>query len=286
MEKILVTGATGQLGSLVVEALLKSVPSERLAVSVRDPGKAENLRHRGVDVRQGDFDRPETLERAFAGAGRMLLISTTADNETRIRQHQAAVEAAKSAGVRFIAYTSVARADSSTLSLAEVHRATEEAIRQAGIPYCFLRNNWYLENELGTIEAVRGGAPWLTAAGSGKVGWALRRDYAEAAAAVLAGEGHENTVYELSGKPITYDELAAAVSKVLGREVQVQHVDDAAFAEAMRKAGMPEPVVAMVAGIQKAIREGALDVESDAFEKLLGRPATPVEDALRAILAR
>lgn len=286
MEKILVTGATGQLGSLVVEALLKSVPSERLAVSVRDPGKAENLRHRGVDVRQGDFDRPETLERAFAGAQRMLLISTTSDNETRIRQHRAAVEAAKAAGVAFIAYTSVARADSSTLSLAEVHRATEAAIRETGIPYCFLRNNWYLENELGTIEAVRAGAPWLSAAGSGKVGWAPRRDYAEAAAAVLAGKGDENAVYELSGKPITYDELAAAVSELLGREVQVQHVDDAAFADAMRNTGMPEPVVAMVAGIQKSIREGALDVESDAFERLLGRPATPVKEALRAILTR
>src|SRR5690606_1049842 len=121
--------------------------------------------------------------------------------------------------------------DSSTLSLAEVHRATEAAIRETGIPYCFLRNNWYLENELGTIEAVRAGAPWLSAAGSGKVGWAPRRDYAEAAAAVLAGKGDENAVYELSGKPITYDELAAAVSELLGREVQVQHVDDAAFAD-------------------------------------------------------
>lgn len=286
MKKILVTGATGQLGSLVVETLLKSVPAERLAVSVRDPQKAEGLRQRGVDVRQGDFDRPETLQRAFAGAERMLLISTTDDNPTRIRQHRTAVEAAKAAGVQFIAYTSLANADKSTLSLAEVHRVTEEAIRQTGVPYCFLRNNWYLENELGTIQAVLGGAPLLTAAGAGKVGWALRRDYAEAAAAVLRGEGHENTVYELSGKPATYDELAAALSEVLGRKVPVQHVDDAAYAAAMNRAGLPEPVVAMLSNIQKAIREGSLDVESDAFGKLLGRPATPLKEALQAIVPR
>lgn len=284
--KILVTGATGQLGSLVVDTLLKSVPPERLAVSVRNPEKAEHLRRQGVDVRQGDFDRPETLGAAFAGVDRMLLISTDGDNETRIRQHRTAVEAAKAAGVRFLAYTSLANADRSTLSLADVHRATEEAIRQSGIPYCFLRNNWYLENEIGTIQAVLGGAPWVTAAGSGRVGWALRRDYAEAAATVLRSEGHENAVYELSNKPATYDELAAQLAEVLGREVPVQHVDDATYAETMKGAGLPEPVVSMLVGIQQAIREGALDVESDHFEKLLGRPATPLKEALRAILPR
>src|SRR5690606_5276434 len=136
--KILVTGATGQLGSLVLENLLQSVPPEHLAVSVRDPRKAEPLRRRGVDVRQGDFDRPETLEEAFAGAQRILLISTVGDEETRTRQHLAAVAAAQRAGVQFIAYTSLAKADQSPLSLARTHRATEEAIRQSGIPYCFL----------------------------------------------------------------------------------------------------------------------------------------------------
>jgi len=284
--KILVTGATGQLGSLVVESLLKSVSPERLAVSVRDPMKAEGLRQQGVDVRQGDFDRPETLKDAFAGADRILIISTMGDNETRIRQHSAAVAAAKEAGVRFIAYTSVANAAKSPLSLAEVHRKTEEAIRETGIPYSFLRNNWYLENELGTVQAVLGGAPWVTSAGSGRVGWALRRDYAEAAAAVLAGDGHENTVYELSGEPLTYDELAAALAEVLGREVPVLHVDDEAYVSTLKSAGLPDPVVQMLVGTQRAIREGALDVRSEDLVKLLGRPLPPIQDALRAILPR
>ena len=133
--KILVTGATGQLGSLVVEALLKNDSAKDLAVSVRNPEKAEALRAQGVDVRQGDFDQPETLEKAFAGVDRLLLISTDGDNETRIRQHQTAVDAAKKAGVGFIAYTSVVNADQNTLSLAEVHRATEKAIRESGISY-------------------------------------------------------------------------------------------------------------------------------------------------------
>ncbi|MBO2521297.1 MAG: NAD(P)-dependent oxidoreductase [Firmicutes bacterium] len=282
--KFLVTGATGQLGSLVVERLLQSIAPERLAVSVRDPGKAEALRRRGVDVRRGDFDHPETLAEAFAGAERMLLISTTGDNETRIRQHRAAVAAAKAAGVRFIAYTSLAKADSSPLSLAEVHRATEEAIRESGIAYSFLRNNWYLENELGTIQAVMGGAPWITSAGAGRVGWAPRKDYADAAAAVLMGEGHENTVYELSGKPLSYDQLAAEVAAVLGREIRVEHVDDETYARALKDAGVPEPLAAMFTGVQQAIRQGALDVESQDFEKVLGRPLTPIQDALRAIL--
>ncbi|CCQ96476.1 NmrA [[Clostridium] ultunense Esp] len=284
--KILVTGATGKLGSMVVERLLKTVPAENLAVSVRHPEKAGDLSSRGVEVRRGDFDQPETLDAAFAGIDRLLIISTDGDNETRLRQHTAAVAAAQRANVGFIAYTSLANASDNPLFLAEVHRATEEAIRKTGIPYSFLRNNWYLENEIGTVQAVLGGAPWVTSAGSGKVGWATRRDYAEAAAAVLAGDGHENTVYELSGKPITQDELASVLAEVLGREVPVQHVDDAVYAGIMRSAGVQEQVVSFLVAIQSAIRDGALDIESDDFQKLLGRPTTPLSEALRQMVSQ
>lgn len=283
--KLLVTGATGKLGSMAVEKLLETVPAENVAVSVRDPKKAEHLRARGVDVREGDFDKPETLDRAFAGIDRVLLISTDGDNETRIRQHKAAVEAAKRANVGFIAYTSIGRADDSTIFLAEVHRATEAAIRDSGIPYSFLRNNWYTENEIGTVQAVLGGAPWLTSAGSGRVGWATRRDYAHAAAAVLAGSGHENTVYELSGNPLTQEQFAAELAGVLGRDVPVQQVDDETYASIMAGAGVPEPVVPIVVAIQRAIRESNLDIESGDFEKLLGRPAEPVGAVLRSMVS-
>lgn len=283
--KWLVTGATGKLGAIVVETLLKSVPASQLAVSVRQPDKAEALRARGVDVRQGDFDRPETLEAAFTGVERLLIISGDGDNETRIRQHTDAVAAAARANVQFIAYTSLANAASSRLPLAPAHQATERAIRQTGIPYSFLRNNWYLENELGSIQGVLAGAPWTTSAGSGKVGWALRQDYAEAAAAVLAGSGHDFKTYELSGKLLTSADLARALGQVLGQEVPVRQVDDAAYADILKAAGVPDFVIPLLVGLQQGIRENELAVESDDFERLLGRPATPVSEALRSLVA-
>lgn len=282
--KILVTGATGQLGSKVVDALLGMVPAGQVAVSVRQPEKASALSALGVDVRHGDFDEPASLDKAFAGVDRLLIVSTQGDNDTRMRQHGAAVEAAQRAGVKFIAYTSLVNAADSKLALAPVHKFTEEAILKTGIPYAFLRNNWYIENETGTIQGVLAGAPVVTSAGSGKVGWATRGDYAKAAAVVLAGEGHENKTYELSGKLLTHDELAKSIAEALGREVPVQHVDDAGYAEAMRGTGAPEPVVSFLVAIQSGIREGGLDVASNDLETLLGHPATPLVDAIRGIV--
>jgi NAD(P)H dehydrogenase (quinone) len=282
--KVLITGATGKLGSKIAEVLLQKLPADQIAVSVRNPEKAQHLKDRGVDVRLGDFDRPETLDIAFQGIDRLLIVSSDGDNETRIRQHKHAVEAAKRAGVGFIAYTSVANASGSGLFLAEVHRVTEEAIAATGIPYSFLRNNWYLENELGSIQAAIAGAPWVTSAATGKIGWATRQDYAEAAAAVLAGEGHENSIYELSGNLLTQDELVTALGDTLGKEVQVLHVDDAAYSETMKGAGIPEFVLPILVGIQQGIREGHLEMVSNDFEKLLGRPSTPVREALAELV--
>lgn len=282
--KILVTGATGQLGSKVVEALSKSVPASQLAVSVRNPEKAESLRARGIEVRHGDFDHPETLDLAFKGVERLLLVSTDGDNETRTRQHKNAVAAAERAGVKFIAYTSIVNATESKNIFAPTHQATEEAILTTGIPYSFLRNNWYLDNEIPSIQAVLAGSPWVTSAGNGKVGWAPRQDYAEAAATVLTGNGHENTIYELSGKLLTQEELASALGNVLGKEVPVQQVDDVAYADIMKAAGVPDFAIPIVVGIQKSIREGTLAIESNDFEKLLGHPAAPVNQALGQIV--
>ncbi|ANS74205.1 NAD(P)-dependent oxidoreductase [Paenibacillus yonginensis] len=282
--KLLVTGATGKLGTKVMEFLLKRVPVDQLAVSVRNPEKADHLRARGVEVRHGDFDQPATLDQAFAGIDRLLIISADGDNDTRIRQHTNAVEAAARAKVGFIAYTSLGKASESQLFLAPVHRVTEEVILKTGIPYSFLRNNWYLENETSSIQGVLAGAPWVTSAGNGRVGWALQQDYAEAAAAVLAGEGHENTIYELSGKPLSQEELAASLSQVIGKEVPVQSVNDEAYAEIMKGAGVPEPVIPFLLAIQKGIRDGELDIESSDFEKVLGHPVTPTQQGLKQIV--
>jgi NAD(P)H dehydrogenase (quinone) len=267
--KILVTGATGKLGSKVVDSLLKSIPASELAVSVRDPEKAEGLRARGVEVRQGDFDRPETLDNAFKDIDRLLIISADGDNETRIRQHTDAVQAAERAGVKFIAYTSLANATESKNLMSPPHVATEAAIIKTGIPYSFLRNNWYLENEIGSIQGALAGAPWITSAGEGKVGWALQQDYADAAAAVLVGNDHENTVYELSGPLLTQDELASALGNVLGEKIAVQQVSDEKYAEIMKGLGLPDFVIPIVVGIQESIRNGSLEVESNDFEKFL-----------------
>ena len=282
--KLLITGATGKFGTKVMEILLKTVPAEHLAVSVRNPEKAEALCAQGVDVRQGDFDQPETLDAAFAGIDRLLLISADGDNETRIRQHANAVAAAERAGVSFIAYTSLANAQESKNLFAPTHQATEADIVKTGIPYSFLRNNWYLENEISGIQGVLAGAPWVTSAGAGKVGWALQQDYAEAAAAVLSGDGHENTIYELSGKVLTQEEIAAALGIVLGKEITVKQVDDATYADIMQAAGVPDFVIPILIEIQKSIRVGSLDVESNDFDKLLGRPATPINEGLSQIV--
>lgn len=284
MKKFLVTGATGNLGTKIVDTLLKTIPANQLAVSVRNPEKAKGLQARGVEVRYGDFDYPETLDSAFAGIERLLIISADGDNETRIRQHANAVAAAERAGVKFIAYTSLANAQESTNLFAPTHKATEIAIKKTGIPYSFLRNNWYLENEIASIQGVLAGAPWVTSAGNGKVGWALKQDYAEAAAAVLSNDGHENTIYEFSGKLLTQEEFVSILGNILGKEVPIQQVDDATYTDIMKAAGIQDFVIPILVDIQRSIREGSLDFESNDFQKVLGRPATPVEEVLTQII--
>ncbi|TCI21656.1 SDR family oxidoreductase [Exiguobacterium sp. SL-10] len=283
--KYLVTGATGKLGSKIVDVLLKSVPASELAVSVRNPEKAEALKAKGVDVRHGDFDKPETLDEAFKGVERLLIISADGDNDTRIRQHANAVEAAERAGVSFIAYTSLADATESQNLMAPPHVETEGAIERTGIPHAFLRNNWYLENELGSIQGVLAGAPWVTAARDGKVGWALQEDYAEAIANVLVADDFEQDIFELSGPLHTQAELVEALSEVLGREVPLQEVSNDAYAGVMRGAGVPEGAIPIVVGIQDSIRNGSLEVESNDFELVLGRPVTPLKEALQKLVS-
>jgi len=284
MKKFLVTGATGNLGTKIVDTLLKTIPANQLAVSVRNPEKAKGLQARGVEVRYGDFDYPETLDSAFAGIERLLIISADGDNETRIRQHANAVAAAERAGVKFIAYTSLVNAQESTNLFAPTHKATEIAIKKTGIPYSFLRNNWYLENEIPSIQGVLAGAPWVTSAGNGKVGWALKQDYAEAAAAVLSNDGHENTIYEFSGKLLTQEEFVSILGNIIGKEVPIQQVDDATYTDIMKAAGIQDFVIPILVDIQRSIREGSLDFESNDFQKVLGRPATPIEEVLTQII--
>lgn len=282
--KYLITGATGKLGAYAVESILKRIEPESLIVSVRNPEKAKHLVEKGIEVRKGDFDEPEALMQTFKGVDHLAIISTDGDNETRIRQHLNAVKAAKAANVKLIVYTSASNAQESTLGLAIVHKTTETAIIESGIPYVILRNNWYLENEISSMQSVLNGGPWITAAGNGKVGWALKSDYAEAIASVLTGEGHTNKIYELSNRPITQHELATLVGRVSGKKVEVLNVSDENYADGLTQAGFPAFVVSLFTDIQRAIREKALDIESDDFEKVLGHPTTSMEDAIKSII--
>ncbi|HKP97627.1 MAG TPA: SDR family oxidoreductase [Fibrobacteria bacterium] len=282
--KILVTGANGHFGSKVVEYLLATVPPRNVAVSVREPEKAEGFKAAGVEVRYGDFEDPDSLPAAFSGIDRLLIISVMGDNETRTRQHLNAVAAAKRAQVGYLAYTSAAKADTTTLWLAEVHRTTESAILRTGIPFTLLRNNWYIENELGLIQSILAGEPLATSAGSGRVSWAPRHEYALAAANVLLGSGHENKTYELSGPSATYRDMAATLSRILGREVSFLQVNDTGLGKAMGRMGVPQDMVPFAVGIHAAIRQGALEVKSKDFETLIRKPVTPLKAQLEAVL--
>jgi len=282
---IAVTGASGQLGRLVVEALLRrGVPAGRVVAAVRDPGKAAGLAERGVQVRRADYARAETLEAAFDGVGRLLLVSGNEVGQ-RVRQHENVVRAAKRAGVELLAYTSILRADTSGMILAGEHKETEAIIRDSGLPYTLLRNGWYFENYHGPIKQAPAHGVILGSAGEGRVSAAARADYAEAAAAVLAGEGHSNKVYELAGdKGFTYGELAGEVARQAGREVIYQDVSAEKYAEALVGFGLPEPLARALADSDLGIKRGELFDEAADLRTLIGRPTTTLAEAVAEAL--
>lgn len=282
--KILVTGATGRLGNLVVKELLKLVPPENISVSVRDINKANGLKEQGIDVRYGDFDKPDTLKEAFKNIDKLLIISTDGDNETRIRQHKTALIEAKKSGVKFIAYTSVAQAETSSLPLAIVHKETEAFIKELGIPYSILRNNWYLENEINNFKEALSTGIWTNSIGQGKVGWALRKDYAKACANLLATDGHENSTYELTRKPISTNELVKTIEKLTSKKIVVNNINEETYSKVLATNGLPEPLIGFLVELQNSIRNNSLNVDSNDFEKLTHSSLTPIEESVKEML--
>ncbi|HEX4721481.1 MAG TPA: NAD(P)H-binding protein [Pseudonocardiaceae bacterium] len=275
---IVVTGATGQFGRLVIEDLRTRVPADQIVASTRNPAAAADL---GVEVRHGDYDRPETLRTAFAGADKLLIVSTPAgeSNEARAKEHIHAVAAAAELGVGQIVYTSITAADTAKIALARAHRPTEEAIEATGIPYTFLRNNWYLENDLGTVHGALANGTIATSSRGGKFAPVARADYARAAAAVLATDGHQNVAYEL-GAPVSYGyaDWADAVSAETGREITYTEVDDDAATAGLSAAGVPAHLVELIVDFYQSLARGDMDVPSDDLVKLTGRqPVTPRE---------
>ncbi|MBC7798661.1 MAG: SDR family oxidoreductase, partial [Pyrinomonadaceae bacterium] len=218
--KIAVTGASGHLGRLVVEALLDgNTPAHRIVALVRDPQKVSDFARRGVEVRRADYTQKDSLEAAFKGVERLLLISSNELGQ-RLPQHRSVIEAASKTGVGFIAYTSIPKADTTEMQLAAEHRETEQLIRESGIPFAFLRNSWYFENHTDQLSSILEHKAVFGSAGQGRVSAATRADYAAAAATVLTADNHENKVYELGGdNAFTLTELAAEISKQSGNEI-------------------------------------------------------------------
>lgn len=282
---IAVTGATGHLGRLVVEALLRrGVPASEVVATGRSTDRLRELAEQGVDVRRADYDDPASLAAAFAGVDRLLLVSGSELGQ-RVRQHGNALTAAAAAGVRFVVYTSIPRADTSTLVLAEEHRATEQLLAASGLPYAVVRNSWYLENytEQLAVQLEHGIAG---AARDGRVSAATRADYAEAAAVVVADPAeHTGRTYELGGADFSMTELAEVVSRASGRAVAYTELPVEAYQQVLVGVGLPEPVAAVVADGDRGVADGELLVTSGDLERLLGRPATSLDDAVTAAVA-
>lgn len=283
-EKIVITGATGHLGRLVIEQLLQHVQPSELAVAVRNVDKAADFRERGIEVRHADYDQPATLRTAFEGATKVLLISANEVGK-RVEQHRNVVDAVKASGARLLVYTSILNADRSGIGLAKEHLASEELVRASGVPFVILRNGWYLENYSENLApALQYGAIAGTA-GTGRVAAAARADFAAAAVAVLTGEGHEGKVYELAGDArFTMAELAAEVSRQSGKPVVYNDMPADAYRDLLAGAGLPVPVAEMLADADLGLRRGELDRENGDFRRLIGRPTTPLSDAIGAAI--
>jgi NAD(P)H dehydrogenase (quinone) len=281
---IVVTGATGQLGTLVIEELLKQVPAEQVAAVVRNAEKAAGIAERGVELRIADYSAPESLAGAFEAGDVVLLISGSEVGQ-RTAQHTAVIDAAKAAGVARLAYTGVLGGPNADFKLADEHKATEQAILDSGLTYTFLRNGWYHENYTAQIPVqLQHGVVGST--GEGRVGSAARADYAAAAAAVLTGEGHENATYELSGDTAwTLAEYAAELSRQSGQEVAHADVPGEALKGILTGAGLPEPLADILTDVDvSGISRGLLEGGSGDLRRLIGRPTTPIADAIATAL--
>ncbi|MYM33247.1 NmrA family NAD(P)-binding protein [Duganella sp. FT94W] len=281
---IIVTAASGQLGRLVIAELLKRVPSEQIVAAVRDPGKAADLADQGVLVRHADYNDPASLDQAFEGASKVLLISSN-DLGNRVPQHRNVIDAAARAGVSLLAYTSVLHADTSALGLAAEHRATEDAVRAAGVPYSLLRNGWYVENYTGALGGAIAHGALAGSAGEGRIAAAARADYAQAAAVVLTSAAPVEKIYELAGDVgFTLAELAAEVSRQTGKDIPYHNLPPQDYLGMLLQVGLPAPLAELVADADAQAAQGALSDDSKVLSKLIGRPTISLADAVKAAL--
>jgi NAD(P)H dehydrogenase (quinone) len=284
---IAVTGATGQLGQLVINGLLeKGGTSNKIIAVVRDEKKAKPLAKRGVEVRVAHYGDPAALKNAFAGVDRLLLISSSEVGQ-RIEQHKNVIDAAKAAGVKRIAYTSAPKATTTSLVVAPEHKATEENILQSGMEYTILRNNWYTENYKDRVETAKKTGVVVSAAGAGRVASATRADFAAGAVVVLLGAGHAGKTYELGGDHAwDFNELAETIGAIIGKPVVYKSVDAGTLIENLKGAGLDEGIAGFMAAVDGNIAEGALSEVTGELSSLIGRPTTPLRKGLEDAVSK
>lgn len=281
---IAITGASGQLGRLVIAELSRTTAPAQIVAVVRTPQKVQDMAAAGIQVRQADYDKPETLPRALEGVEKLLLISA---NEVgrRVPQHRAVIDAARQAGVRLLAYTSLLHADVSPLGLAAEHRETEALIKASGIAHVLLRNGWYTENYTAAIPAAVQHGAVLGSAGQGRIASAARADYAAAAARVLTLPGQAGKVYELAGdESYTLADLAAEVARQSGKAVVYNDLPPAEYRAALLGAGLPEAIAGLLADSDAGAAKGGLFDDARQLSRLIGRPTTSLAEMVKRVV--
>lgn len=287
-DKIIVTGAAGHLGQRIVHHLVETykVAPARIVAASRSPQKLSTLAEKGIETRKADFDDATSLKEAFAGGGRILVISTDAVGEPgkRLAQHKAAIDAAKAAGAGQILYTSMPEPEpGSPILFAPDHFGSEEAVKASGIAHVIFRNSWYFENLFASLPQAIAGGQWFTSAGEGRTAYVARDDIAQAVASVLAAPIGDSVTYTLTGdEALTNGEIAALVSQIAGKEIAVVRVSDAELAAGLEKAGFPAPVAALLASFDANTRSGRIARVTDDLRRLTGRAPARLGDFLRA----
>ena len=285
-EKYLITLASSHFGSLAIDFLLKeNIPAKNIIATVRDPKKGEKLKEKGIEIRIADYSKPETLKEAFKGVDKLLFISGIPGQKVpRDVQHKNVIEAAKACGIKYIAYTSLINCEKNPAILSGDHKATEKMIKESGIKYSLLRNNWYLENdELLWKLCANEGKDLYNALGEQKIGYALRREYAEAAAKIMAKKNPKE-IYELTGKPRTLKEVGETLKKIAKKDFKIVDVPKEKMAEKMKEAGYPEYILGTWSFMINDYLKGCLNFESNDLKEALGREPTSLEDGLKELL--